>query len=184
MNFADIFSRTANALLFAACIGTAWMLLRLARLGLGMDVRAELKRLAMVVYIAALAEIVALRLGLPRGTQAVNLTPLESTVGALQRGFGTFIYHVVGNLIWFVPLGWLGRKLWPKLTVLQLTLIGAMVSVGLEATQWALRTGISDMDDVLLNALGAMLGAALARPKKTVDGGASSPATTTPTSFR
>ena len=184
MNFADIFSRTANALLFAACIGTAWMLLRLARLGLGMDVRAELKRLAMVVYIAALAEIVALRLGLPRGTQAVNLTPLESTVGALHRGFGTFIYHVVGNLIWFVPLGWLGRKLWPKLTVLQLTLIGAMVSVGLEATQWALRTGISDMDDVLLNALGAMLGAALARPKKTVDGGASSPATTTPTSFR
>ena len=184
MNFADIFSRTANALLFAACIGTAWMLLRLARLGLGMDVRAELKRLAMVVYIAALAEIVALRLGLPRGTQAVNLTPLESTVGALQRGFGTFIYHVVGNLIWFVPLGWLGRKLWPKLTVLQLTLIGAMVSVGLEATQWALRTGISDMDDVLLNALGAMLGAALARPKKTADGGASSPATTTPTSFR
>ena len=168
MNFADIFSRTTNALLFAACIGTAWMLLRLARLGLGMDVRAELKRLAMVMYIAALAEIVALRLGLPRGTQAVNLTPLESTVGALHRGFGTFIYHVVGNLIWFVPLGWLGRKLWPKLTVLQLTLIGAMVSVGLEATQWALRTGISDMDDVLLNDLGAMLGAALARPKKTV----------------
>ena len=31
MNFADIFSRTASALLFAACIGIAWMMLRLAR---------------------------------------------------------------------------------------------------------------------------------------------------------
>ena len=47
MNFANIFSRTANALLFAACIGIAWMLLRLARLGLRMDVRAELKQLAI-----------------------------------------------------------------------------------------------------------------------------------------
>ena len=167
MNFADIFSRTASALLFAACIGGAWMLLRLARLGLRMDMRAEVKQLAMVVYIAALMEIVALRLGLPRNTQAVNFTPLESTVGALHLGFGTFVYHVIGNMIWFVPLGWLGRKLWPKLTVLQLTLIGAMVSVGLEATQWLLHSGIADVDDVLLNALGAMVGAALARPKKT-----------------
>ena len=167
MNFADIFSRTASALLFAACIGGAWMLLRLARLGLRMDMRAEVKQLAMVVYIAALMEIVALRLGLPRNTQAVTFTPLESTVGALHLGFGTFVYHVIGNMIWFVPLGWLGRKLWPKLTVLQLTLIGAVVSVGLEATQWLLHSGIADVDDVLLNALGAMVGAALARPKKT-----------------
>ena len=167
MNFADIFSRTASALLFAACIGGAWMMLRLARLGLRMDMRAEVKQLAMVVYIAALMEIVALRLGLPRNTQAVNFTLLESTVGALHLGFGTFVYHVVGNMIWFVPLGWLGRKLWPKLTVLQLTLIGAVVSVGLEATQWLLHSGIADVDDVLLNALGAMVGAALARPKKT-----------------
>lgn len=164
MNFADIFSRTAGALLFAACIGAAWMLLRLARLGFRMDVRAELKRLAMVMYIAALTEIVALRLGLPRDTQAVNFTPLESTLGALQAGFGTFVYHVVGNMIWFVPLGWLGRKLWPKLTVLQLTLAGLAVSVGLETLQWLLHSGIADVDDVLLNALGAMSGAALARP--------------------
>lgn len=146
MNLSNILLRTGHALGFALCIGGAWMLLRLARLGLRMDVRAELKQLAMVIYLAALAEIVALRLSFPRNVQAVNFTPLESTVGLLRADLGTFIYHVAGNAIWFVPLGWLGRRLWPKLTVWQLTLIGAAISIGLETLQWLLHTGVADID--------------------------------------
>lgn len=161
MSAGAILSRTAGALGFAACIGAAWMLLRLARLGLQMDVRAELRRLMMVMYLAALTEIVALRLGLPRNTQSVNFTPLESTLGALRNGAWPFAYHVIGNMIWFVPLGWLGRRMRPSIKPWQMALAGAAISAGLEALQWLLHSGVTDVDDVLLNALGALLGALL-----------------------
>lgn len=161
MSAGAILSRTAGAVGFAVCIGAAWALLRLARLGFRMDVRGEVRRLAMVMYLAALTEIVALRLGLPRNVRSVNFTPLESTLGALQDGAWPFVYHVVGNMIWFVPLGWLGRRMWPQLKPWQLALAGAAVSAGLEALQWMLQSGVTDVDDVLLNALGALLGALL-----------------------
>lgn len=161
MSAGAILSRTAGALSFAACIGVAWMLLRLARLGLQMDVRAELRQLMTVMYLAALTEIVALRLGLPRNTQSVNFTPLESTLGVLGNGAWPFAYHVIGNMIWFVPLGWLGRRMWPSNKPWQMALAGAVVSAGLEALQWLLHSGVTDVDDVLLNALGTLLGALL-----------------------
>ena len=122
-------------------------------------------RLAALAYLAALIQITVLRGGvdwakLMTATRDLpRLIPFETTLGELRAGAWLLIYHTLGNLAWFVPLGVLLRKK-SALTVL---LTGAAVSTFIELMQYLLMTGVTDVDDVLLNALGALLGWALTR---------------------
>ena len=115
-------------------------------------------------YLAALVQIIGLRLGLvpirPMGGEW-RFIPLRTTLQQWRMGRGSFIYHTVGNLIWFVPLGALLGRICPRCRRWQALLAGAAVSLLLEALQFLLGSGISDVDDILLNALGALLGHAL-----------------------
>ena len=66
-----------------------------------------------------------------------------------------FTYLFVGNLIWFVPAGVLvrlrGGKLW------QAALAGLGLSLVVETMQFVLGSGVSELDDLILNTLGAVL---------------------------
>lgn len=44
------------------------------------------------------------------------------------------------------------------LNFLQVVLMGAMISVSIEALQFVLNTGVTDIDDVIFNTLGAVVG--------------------------
>ena len=70
-----------------------------------------------------------------------------------------FTYLFVGNLIWFAPAGVLvrlrGGKLW------QAALAGLGLSLFVETMQFVLGSGVSELDDLILNTLGAVLGFAL-----------------------
>ncbi|MBQ9951103.1 MAG: VanZ family protein [Clostridia bacterium] len=118
----------------------------------------ELVRLLFVVYAAALVQIIALRGG-AGDARAVQPVPLRTTLGELRAGLWPFIYHLVGNAVWFVPLGMFLHK---KGAVRAL-LFGAGVSAALECLQWILGTGVTDVDDVIINALGALAGCLLMR---------------------
>lgn len=126
---------------------------------------AGLKHLAAVAYLAALIQITVLRGGvdwqavLTGERNALQLLPLKTTLAEARLGAWPLIYHVCGNLIWFAPLGFLlrGRKWYATL------LAGAAVSAGIELMQYALMTGMTDIDDVLLNSLGALLGWRISR---------------------
>lgn len=156
MSISGILFFVARAARFAAVVSLVYALVRLAWLRvrrLRFDWRRELVRLLFVGYFAALAEIIALRGG-SGGVRAVQFVPLRTTLGELQNGAWAFAYHLVGNMIWFVPLGmFLGGK-----GALRAFLTGAGVSLGLEILQWLLMTGVTDVDDVILNALGALAG--------------------------
>lgn len=121
-------------------------------------------RLVALAYLAALIQITVIRGGvdwaqlMTATRDAPRLVPLQTTLEELRAGAWPFAYHVAGNMIWFVPLGMILSR---RRTIWQTLAIGAAVSLGLEAMQWMLGTGVSDVDDVLLNALGALLGAAL-----------------------
>lgn len=94
-----------------------------------------------------------------------------------------FTYLFVGNLVWFVPVGvltWLEaarpiRKLADKqclslqagadkradkqcLSLLWAALFGFLLSLGIETMQFILGSGVSELDDLILNTLGAVLG--------------------------
>ena len=114
----------------------------------------ELIRLLFVAYIAALAEIIALRGG-PGSIRELRLIPFQTTLRTMGEGLWPFVYNLVGNLIWFVPLGmFLYRK-----RLLRAMCIGAAISFTLEILQWLMMTGVTDIDDIILNALGALIGA-------------------------
>jgi glycopeptide antibiotics resistance protein len=67
-----------------------------------------------------------------------------------------FLYLFIGNLIWFAPAGFLVR-LWGGRFITAL-LIGFALSLFVEAGQFILGSGVSELDDLILNTLGACSG--------------------------
>ena len=117
--------------------------------------------LVTVGYLAMVLEIIGLRIGMRTmrfmgGVPKVHL--FEYTVSQLKRGAGPFIYHVGGNLLWFVPLGALLPRLFPGVKWYHALLAGLCLTLLVEGMQWVLGTGDPDVDDVMLNTLGALLG--------------------------
>ena len=190
MDLAGIVLYCARAARFAATVGALYAAVRIlgaCRRGQKPDAKRLGLELLAVCWLAALAEIIALRGLVPQGRQLQpvplgTVGPLaaaawaalcrRAAVGALHPAavrqiLWPLVYNVAGNLLWFVPLGMLGPLLcspcpparWPDLRRPGRCLAaGAAVSALLELTQYLLATGATDLDDVWLNALGALLG--------------------------
>ncbi len=94
-----------------------------------------------------------------------SLVPFASTLQLLRETPPQVAFrNIVGNLLLFLPLGAMLVVLYPRLrTAAQLAWRVAAISVLIELTQLASRARAIDVDDVLLNTAGAMLGWALAR---------------------
>ncbi|WP_336082631.1 VanZ family protein [Nocardia sp. SSK8] len=98
------------------------------------------------------------------GERAVSLVPLRDLVDTLGAAPSTILVQVGANVAVFVPLGFLLPLRFPRWSsVARMTLVGAGTSATLELAQYVLDLGrVSSIDDVLMNAAGAGLGALLA----------------------
>jgi glycopeptide antibiotics resistance protein len=71
----------------------------------------------------------------------------------------TVFLNLVGNILGFLPFGFflpvIARK---NRRFLKVTLLGCLTSVLVELVQLVTRTGVCDIDDVILNTAGAALG--------------------------
>lgn len=95
----------------------------------------------------------------PYGWKTINLIPLVELKKLWGYGYiWSFTYNVLGNLIWFMPLGFLMPLLEGKWGILKTVGIGALISIAIEILQFICVTGISDIDDVIFNTLGTLLG--------------------------
>lgn len=86
---------------------------------------------------------------------------LWTQTAKLQQGQSIvdFIYNLFGNIAWFIPFGVLYPVIRKKRVGLFTTVLtGMLVSCIIEALQFILYTGISDVDDVMFNTLGALCG--------------------------
>ncbi|TQM62885.1 glycopeptide antibiotics resistance protein [Humibacillus xanthopallidus] len=114
-----------------------------------------------VFYLALLLKL--LLFSRPLGSErSLNLIPFATISGYLFSGPATAkrfaIGNVIGNVVAFVPLGallpllrrWMG--IWTNL------LIVLCVSVAVEIVQGVFGVGASDIDDVILNTLGGLVG--------------------------
>ena len=160
MGLRGILLYSLRAAVFAAVIGALYALvchLRKRKLSVG--------RLMGVMYIAALVQITVLRGGVDwaeLGTVSRDLpqlVPLKTTLEEARDGLWPLVYHTVGNMGWFVPLGILLRRRRARTALLT----GAALSAGIELMQFLLMTGAADVDDVILNAFGSWIGCILAR---------------------
>jgi glycopeptide antibiotics resistance protein len=101
-------------------------------------------------------------LGSATGTGVPNLIPgwtINQQLTDPHHPFG--LGNVVGNVAMFVPLGWLVVLVARRRRILAAALAGFGLSALIEVVQ-AFTGRISDIDDLLLNGIGAVLGACIA----------------------
>ncbi len=80
-------------------------------------------------------------------------------VGARTGNWTLFRFNVIGNVCVFVPMGIFLPKLFQKCRkILPVAIISLEVSLLIEVTQLVTRIGSFDVDDLLLNTLGGILG--------------------------
>jgi glycopeptide antibiotics resistance protein len=94
-----------------------------------------------------------------RTDACLKLEPGRSIAEYLAAGGWPMVLNVLGNLAAFVPLG----VLWPLLlrgrtSAWRVAGLAASVSFLIESLQFASRRRIADVDDVMLNTLGGLLG--------------------------
>ena len=120
-----------------------------------------------IAYLLLLAYVVFISSGLGRvdqGEYRYNLTLFHEigryySVGARTGNWMLFRFNVIGNILVFMPLGVFLPKLFQRCRKLSaVTLLSLEVSLVIEVTQLATRIGSFDVDDLLLNTMGGILG--------------------------
>lgn len=128
--------------------------------------------LALIVYLTALLYIVFLEPTRSTGEHYAppRWIPLKSTydfiveAGHSIRYWLFFLLNLLGNIILFMPLGFLGDALSGQPANKFRVIIAAFfLSLCIETLQLVFMIGVYDADDILLNTLGAYLGLCLYR---------------------
>ncbi|MVT11726.1 VanZ family protein [Chitinophaga tropicalis] len=125
---------------------------------------------ALVVYLLALIYVVFLEPSRTGGEHysAPRWIPLKGTyemmieAGSSRYYWSLFLLNLFGNILLFMPLGFLGGALsgFPA-NKFRIVVIAFLLSLSIELLQLTLKIGVYDSDDVLLNVLGAYLGLCL-----------------------
>ncbi|GAA0932187.1 VanZ family protein [Pseudonocardia zijingensis] len=95
------------------------------------------------------------------GTGVTNLYPGRTIGEQLTGDHALGLFNVLGNIAMFVPLGWLVALVAPRRRLVGAAVVGVGLSATIEIVQLFVGR-IADIDDVLLNGTGAVLGAGVA----------------------
>lgn len=127
----------------------------------------------LVAYVAILVRVmvfkvvpvikagqVTLDFGGVNGGHPANFIPFATIVPYLlgQNGLTIAFLNIAGNIGLLLPLGFLLPLVFPNSTWKKTLVIAIAVGISIELLQTVLNVGIFDIDDVLLNTLGVMLG--------------------------
>lgn len=118
-------------------------------------------QIAVVLLVLYLAVLLWLTMRSPSYVVAdrVHLIPFQTIAGQLRLGGWSFLVNVPGNIVAFMPLGLLAPLWQPFLrSGKAIFLLGLLTSLGIEMLQWMFTARVVDIDDVLLNVCGAVLG--------------------------
>lgn len=95
-----------------------------------------------------------------RPLNEINLSFLKETWKLIYAPSKVdFIYNCFGNILCFLPIGFLLPLVFSKKqTFLRVVGVGMLFSVIIETLQFFLETGVSDIDDVFFNTCGVVAG--------------------------
>lgn len=122
--------------------------------------------LFILIKILVLKDLSLVRVGHMRiklgGTRegVSNLIPFKTILFYLRGHNGVLIasINIFGNIIALVPLGFLVPFVFQKTTWIKIILLASIAGLTIELTQLILHIGIFDIDDVILNAIGVLIG--------------------------
>ena len=91
---------------------------------------------------------------------AANLVPFRSILPYLLGKRGSLIgaVNLIGNIVALMPVGLLLPFIFRSMSWKKALIVAVGSGLGIELMQEIFRVGIFDIDDVILNALGLMLG--------------------------
>lgn len=98
------------------------------------------------------------------GSRGVCLTPFREVVGLFkEKNHSFYFWQIFLNILLFIPFGFiLSTNLYlyhrPRHLFLPVLLSGLLVSISVELFQYLTSRGFTEIDDVINNSLGAMLG--------------------------
>jgi glycopeptide antibiotics resistance protein len=96
------------------------------------------------------------------GSLNLNLIPFRSISMAVRHsGVEVLIASLMANIFVFVPMGFLIPYLLHKPSFLKTIGISLAIIVGIELIQFITCLGILDIDDIILNAVGSVIGYAI-----------------------
>ena len=89
-----------------------------------------------------------------------NLIPFKTIWPPLSSAGNQSIamVNLLGNIVAFMPVGFLAPFIHPRMTWLKSLVLGSAVGLAMEVMELVLGIGIFDVDDIILNAFGVMLG--------------------------
>ena len=93
-------------------------------------------------------------------TNIVRLLPLVSTILFVQNttSWESIIINLLGNIIMFIPFGFLGWLNGKYFSFKKLIVDFLSVLIIMEALQYLTRLGVFDIDDLALNSFGVWIG--------------------------
>ena len=113
----------------------------------------EFYDLLMMIYILLLYQML---LSTENASGGINIVPFRE-ITRYQIGSTLFFYNVIGNIALFIPFGYfISDKLKAKKAT-HIIIISAIISLTAELIQYKIGRAF-DIDDVLLNATGAIIG--------------------------
>ena len=125
----------------------------------------------LIAYSAILIRIVVFKIGVikighlrfkftDRVIGKPNFLPFRTILPYLRGEHGWFIavINLVGNIALFVPIGFLTPFVYLKMTWQKSLMLAVAAGLAIEGIEAVFHIGIFDIDDVILNALGVMIG--------------------------
>lgn len=119
-----------------------------------------------LIKLMVFRDVLALRIGRLRftfggaDTGPANFLPFKTILPYLlgEKGWLMACINLIGNIVLLVPIGFLVAVVSRKMTWQKSLVLGIAASLAIEVIQAVFRVGIFDIDDIILNGLGVVIG--------------------------
>ena len=122
----------------------------------------------LVAYLLFLFDIAWLRF--TATNPRPNWIPFHSMIGDWRTGGSGFVVNFLGNIVAFLPMGLLPPHIVRRRTTIwQIALFSLAISLAIETGQFFSGRRVPDVDDLILNTVGGVLGYGLSRNGRRLD---------------
>ncbi|MCL1819336.1 MAG: VanZ family protein [Oscillospiraceae bacterium] len=112
-----------------------------------------------MTYISIVLKLTVFRFGFLYDKRQLNATIFIDLINVYRNvGTGVFLRLFLGNIGWFVPFGFFLPVLLKKERFSAVIITGFLFSLSIETLQYVFRKGVAELDDLILNTLGVVIG--------------------------
>lgn len=121
------------------------------------------KRFALCVLLIEYLFIVALSTVIYRVTPSfsyakLELIPFWTYKAVVEHVPGVSVWDIVLNVVLFLPFGFLVKLIFPSISALKILIVALVFSLCIELNQYVFEKGIAQIDDVMHNQIGCLIG--------------------------